>query len=127
MTEAFTVKTGATYAVMDIALGTARHESFAITCSGPHPRGRVYSRHFLSICNISFRTPISELRAGTCGAKTHDDEDWRVRVTEVSPGADLLEVRGLALTSYRTELFHPAPSPEPPLVMPDVWRQFYDL
>ena len=127
MTEAFTDKTGATYAVMDIALGTARHESFAITCSGPHPRGRVYSRYFLFICNISFRTPMSELRAGTCGAMTHGDEVFRVRVTEVSPGTDLLEVRGLALTSYRSESLHSAPSPEPPLVMPDVWRQFYDL
>ena len=124
MTEALAVKTGATYTVADIVLSKARHESFSVSGSSPH--GRVYHRHFLSICDISFRTPASDIRAGICGAMTHGDEVWRVRVIDVSPRIDSLEVRGLALTSDRIERLPTQPSPEPPRVMPDIWRQFYD-
>lgn len=125
MIEAITVKTGATYTVWDIVLGKPREESFTMSSSGP--LGRMYFRHFLSICDISFRTPASEIQAGMCGTMTHGDEAWRVRVTEVFLTRDSLEVRGLALVSNRSELLDSPPSPEPPEVMPDVERQFYDL
>ena len=62
-----------------------------------------------------------------CGTMTHGDEAWRVRVTDVSPAMDSLEVRGLALVSHRTEWLDSPPSPEPSERMPDVETQFYDL
>ena len=125
MIEALTVKTGVTYTVTGLVLGAARHESFSVSGSSAH--GRVYSRQSLSICDISFRTPVSDIRVGMCGAMTHGDEVWRVRITEVAAVTDALEVRGLALTSDRTEWLDSSPLPEPPQVMPNVWTQFYDL
>ena len=125
MSEALTVKTGATYTVTGLVVGAARHESFSVTGSSSHGRG--YARHSLSICDISFRTPVSDIRVGMCGAMTRGDEVWRVRVTAVSPVTDALEVRGLALTSDRSEWLDSEPSPEPPQAMPNVWTQFYDL
>lgn len=125
MTEALTVKTGVTYTVTDLALGATRHESFSV--SGASAHGRVYSHHSLSISDISFRTPVSDIRVGMCGAMTRGDEVWRVRVTEVKPVTGALEVRGLALTSDRTEWLDSSPLLEPPQVMPNIWTQFYDL
>lgn len=125
MIEALTVKTGATYTVWQIALGTPRHESFTQSVQGPE--SPVYLRRFLTICDISFCTPVSDIQSGMCGTMTHGDEIWRVRVAHVAPLADSLEVRGLALTSGREEWLASAPSPEPPSVMPEVERQFYDL
>ena len=125
MTEAFTVKTGNTYAVMDIELGSPRQDSFEGTASGP--QGRLYFRRFLSICDISFRTPSSDLRVGACGAMTHGEEVWRIRVTDVAEESDSLLIRGLALVSDRVEWLESAPSPEPPVTSPAVWTQFYDL
>ena len=95
MIEALTVKTGVTYTVTGLVLGAARHESFSVSGSSAH--GRVYSRHSLSICDISFRTPVSDIRVGMCAARTHGDVVWRVRITEVAAVTDALEVRGLAL------------------------------
>ncbi|QIF00824.1 hypothetical protein [Roseimicrobium sp. ORNL1] len=91
MTEALAVKTGATYAVTDLVVGEARQESFEH--SGSSPEGRVYVRRFLYIADISFRTPISNIGVGMCGAMTHGDDTWRVRITHVSPMMDSLEVR----------------------------------
>ena len=87
----------------------------------------VCTRRFLSISEISFRTPVSDIRAGMCGTMTHGDEAWRVRVTDVSPTPGALEVRGLAMVSHRTEWLDSPPSPEPPEGMPDAEAQFYDL
>lgn len=125
MNEAFTVKTGATYAVWDIELGKLRQESYTIGTSGPMER--MYLRESLTICDISFRTPISEIQAGMCGTMTHGEDAWRVRVVGVLPMLDSLEVRGLALVSARSERLDSAPSPEPPSVVPEVYTQFYDL
>ena len=125
MSEALTLKTGDTYTVMDLQVSRPRHESFEVSASGPE--GRQYLRHFLSICEILFRTPRSDLRAGTCGAMTHGEDVWRIRVTDVAEESDSLLVRGLALVSERAEWLESPPSPEPSLTFPDVWRQFYDL
>ena len=125
MGEAFTIKTGTTYAVTDIVLGKPHEETFSVSGSSAH--GPVYSRHSMSMRDISFRTPVSDIRAGLCGAMTYGDEVWRVLVSDVSPGSDSLEVRGLALTSERMELLDSPPSPRPPSLMPEVWRQFYDV
>ena len=125
MTEALTVKTGTTYTVMDIELSTPRHESFEGRASGPE--GHLFFRHFLSICDISFRTPSSDLRAGVCGAMTHGEEVWRIRVKEITEEHDSLLIRGLALVSERVEWLQSPPSPEPPATLPYIWRQFYDL
>jgi hypothetical protein len=125
VTEALAVKTGATYVVTDLVLGAARHETYVISGSSFH--GRVYSRRFLSICDISFRTPVSDIRAGMCGTMTHGDEAWRVRVTDVSPMRGSLEVRGLAMVSHRTEWLDSAPSSEPLEQIPEIEAQFYDL
>jgi len=71
VTEAFTVKTGNTYAVMEIELSAPRNELIEGSASGP--KGREYFRHFLSISDISFRTPISDLLPGVWGAMTHGE------------------------------------------------------
>jgi hypothetical protein len=125
VTEALTVKTGATYAVTGIELSAPRKESFESSASGA--AGRRYFRQLLSICDISFRTPLSDLRPGTCGAMTHGDEVWRVRVTHVSQQERSLAVRGVALVSDTVEWLDSAPSPEPPATIPSIWWQFYDL
>ena len=124
MNEALTLKTGDTYAVTNIELSAPRKESFEIMASGP--LGGCY-REILSICDISFRTPFSDLKTGICGAMTHGEEAWRVRIIEMSAGADSLVVRGLALVSATSEEVRPVPSPQPPATMPQVYMQFYDL
>jgi len=125
VTEALTVKTGATYAVMDIELGAPHNTSFEYSASGPE--GPLYFRRYLSICEISFRTPVSDFRAGACGAMTHGEEVWRIRATDVAEELDSMRVRGLALVSERDERLSSPPSPEPPPTSPDIWTQFYDL
>lgn len=124
MVEALAVKTGATYAVTYLVVGAARHQSFEVSESSRH--GPVYSRRFLSICDISFRTPVSDIRAGMCGTMTHGDEAWRVRVTDVTPMTDSLEVRGLALVSDRVEWLNSPPTTEVSGRMLEIERQFYD-
>ena len=124
MIEALAVKTGASYTVWQVVLGTPRLESFTMSASGSE--GPAYLRRFLTICDISFHAPVSDIQTGMCGAMTHGEETWRVRVVDLVPLADSLQVRGLALVSSRTEWLDSAPSPEPPSVMPEVERQFYD-
>jgi hypothetical protein len=125
MNEALTIKTGATYAVTDIELSAPRKESFDVSASGP--LGRLYFRESVSICDISFRTPFSDLHPDVCGTMTHGEECWRVRITKVSKDAHSLAVRGLALVSDTMEPLDSAPSVEPPETMPHIVQQFYDL
>lgn len=125
MNEALTVKTGATYTVTDIELSAPREESFDVSASGPN--GRLYYRKSVSIREISFRTPFSDLQSDVCGTMTHGEECWRVRITKVSKGAHSLVVHGLALISDKMEPLDSAPSPELPGTMPRIWQQFYDL
>jgi hypothetical protein len=125
MNEALTVKTGATYTVTDIELSAPREESFDVSGSGPN--GRLYFRKSVSICEISFRTPFSDLQSDVCGTMTHGEECWRVRITKVSEDTHSLLVWGLALISEITEPLDSTPTSEPPETMPRIWLQFYDL
>lgn len=134
MTEALAVKTGAIYTVTDITFGETREETFVISASS---FDWVYLRRFLSICEISFRTPVSDLQPGICGTMTHGGRACRVRVTAVSPSPSLshehehehetMHAQALALVASRSERLDYRPSPEPSQVIPEIEAQFYDL
>lgn len=129
MAEALACKTGVIYTVTDITFGETREETFVMSASS---FDWVYIRRFLSICEISFRTPVSDLQPGMCGTITHGGRACRIRVTAVTPSShehehETMHVQALALVSSHSERLNYRPSPEPSQVIPEIEAQFYDL